>query len=470
MHLLRLSWLLLIFGITYLFGNNVQITNVSVSGSNISFRISWENSWRITNQAPFNWDAVWVIVKRKDCASTDGWRHVHISKNVSDHTAGDPLMVETVPDSMGVFIHLKRDSSGNISNIPVTLKMVGVPNGVYDFKVIGIEMVYIPQDSFWIGDATSAYHFYKRGTPGNAPYLINGEGSLTIGTNNGQLYATNYITAQTLPAYSSPGSGFPKGYNAFYVMKYEITQGQYVDFLNSIASDQAANRGFTVNANRVNIAGSWPNYTTNYPHRAITRISWSDILAYLDWVGLAPMTEFDFEKICRGPRPPVVGEYAWGTTAIVDANTLSNDGTPQETHSVSIPTGSGIANFGNSSVLGPVRVGFAAKSGTTREQAGASYYGVMELSGNVWEWVVPFNTNVTTFTGLHGNGEITTSLSPPAGNHDVPNWPARGNIRGGSWADVALRLRVSDRGQLNNSYTNTTRGISIGGRGLRRLY
>ncbi len=469
MYLLRLSVILVIVGITNLFGNNLQITNVSVSGSNISFKISWENSWRITNQPPFNWDAVWIVVKRKDCASTDGWRHVNISKNASDHSAGDPLMVETVPDSMGVFIHLKRDSSGNISNIPVTLKMVGVPNGVYDFKVIGIEMVYIPQDSFWVGDAVSTNRFYKRG--GNAPYLINNSGTITIGTGNGQLYATGAIYSQTLSSYTVPGSGFPKGYKPFYVMKYEITQGQYVDFLNSLASDQAAARGFTINTARINITGSWPSYSTNFPHRAMAYLSWDDLGAYLDWVALAPMTELDYEKVCRGPRPPVGGEYAWGTTAIVDANALQFDGTPQETHNVSIPLGSGIANYGNNGVIGPVRVGFAARAGTTREQAGASYYGVMELSGNVWERVITFaRMNVSSFSGRHGDGEITTTLTPPAGRFNVPGWPTTINaigLRGGSWGNAAGDLRVSDRRVVTDQ---TGRHVHIGGRGLRRVY
>ncbi|MEN3040056.1 MAG: hypothetical protein ABDH66_00755, partial [Bacteroidia bacterium] len=33
--------------------------------------------------------------------------------------------------------------------------------------------------------------------------------------------------------------------------------------------------------------------------------------------------------------------YAWGTTAIVNVNTLSNDGTPTETHAHALPPGAG---------------------------------------------------------------------------------------------------------------------------------
>jgi hypothetical protein len=48
--------------------NNLQISGTAVSGSNISFNISWDNSWN-ASLAPSNWDAVWVFVKYQDCAT-----------------------------------------------------------------------------------------------------------------------------------------------------------------------------------------------------------------------------------------------------------------------------------------------------------------------------------------------------------------------------------------------------------------
>ncbi len=38
---------------------------------------------------------------------------------------------------------------------------------------------------------------------------------------------------------------YPTGYDAFYCMKYDLTQGQYVDFLNALPPDVAAGRAFT---------------------------------------------------------------------------------------------------------------------------------------------------------------------------------------------------------------------------------
>ena len=45
-------------------------------------------------------------------------------------------------------------------------------------------------------------------------------------------------------------------------------------------------------------------------------LSWPDLCAYADWAALRPMTELEYEKACRGPNNPVLGEYAWGNTSI----------------------------------------------------------------------------------------------------------------------------------------------------------
>ena len=45
---------LLLFGFALSsYGNNIQITGTSVSGSNITFTVSWQNSWN-TTIAPAN--------------------------------------------------------------------------------------------------------------------------------------------------------------------------------------------------------------------------------------------------------------------------------------------------------------------------------------------------------------------------------------------------------------------------------
>ena len=93
--------LLLVFGFNAK-ANNVQITGTTVVGSNVTFNISWDNSWN-ANVAPANWDAVWVFIKYQDC-NTRLWAHAGLSTVAGDHSAASPLQVDTVTDGKGVFI------------------------------------------------------------------------------------------------------------------------------------------------------------------------------------------------------------------------------------------------------------------------------------------------------------------------------------------------------------------------------
>lgn len=76
-YLLKLSLAIAFMFVFKTNANNVQITGTSVSGQNITFNISWDNSWN-ANVAPANWDAVWVFVKYQDC-NTRLWAHAGLS-------------------------------------------------------------------------------------------------------------------------------------------------------------------------------------------------------------------------------------------------------------------------------------------------------------------------------------------------------------------------------------------------------
>lgn len=464
---LQVLFVCLLLSSSALFANNVQISNVVLANdSTLNFSISWENSWRVST-APNNHDAVWVFVKKRECASNI-WSHVDLNSQVSAHTAASPLEPyidgKDASGTKGLFIRRSADGVGNITNVAISLRLSNLPAGDYDFKVFGIEVVEIPQGAFYLGDGAALYALVDGGA-GNPPFHITSEGAITAGTSAGRLRALG-TTSTTYAPLSLPAA-FPKGFRTFYCMKYEISQGQYVDFVNHLAADQAAARQIVSTANRTSITGTWPVLVAAAPHRAMNRLAWNDLCAYLDWVALRPMTELEFEKVCRGPSVPVANEYAWGTTLVTDANTLVNDGTANETAGDAITPGSGLANFGNNTVLGPMRVGFAAKAATNRQEAAATYYGVMEMSGNLTERIV--NIRAPTYTGALGDGELATTPTP--GVSDVANWPiqtAAGGVgeglRGGSWNGANTFLRTSDRGQ---SATTANRATYSGGRGVR---
>jgi len=212
-------------------------------------------------------------------------------------------------------------------------------------------------------------------------------------------------------------------------------------------------------------------------------LNWANVTAYADWACLRPMTELEFEKACRGPRNPVPLEYAWGSTLInaasYDSSTLVDPGTANE----GIASGKYSTTTGNAcrpktaaqqyqTYNNIVRCGiYAANSANTgRMTSGASYYGIMELSGNVWERAVTVgNSAGRAFDGSHGDGLINTN-----GTATNANWPpssgSGAGFRGGSFLYDSSNiyndyLRVSDRS--NAAYASSGRNYQWGGRAVR---
>jgi len=183
------------------------------------------------------------------------------------------------------------------------------------------------------------------------------------------------------------------------------------------------------------------------------------------------MTETEFEKICRGPNYPVAGEYAWGSGTINDCNAVSNDGTATEKNTALPSAGYGLSNYNSDFIVGPMRCGFASGLATDRLQAGSTYYGVMEMSGNVSELCINiFDASGRGFAWVNGDGVLTGSPTP--GYADATTWPstvsgtAGTSFKGGGSTETYGYLRVSDRtvyvdGSSNGRYNNR------GGRGIR---
>jgi len=191
-------------------------------------------------------------------------------------------------------------------------------------------------------------------------------------------------------------------------------------------------------------------------------LNWADVAAYLDWSGLRPMTELEYEKACRGPETPVADEYSWGNTSITGAANITNGGAINESSNTA---GANAVYNNNDNVQGPMRVGVFAAGATSRAQSGASYYGAMEQSGNLWEQPVTVgNATGRLFEGTLGDGAVDAT-----GNANAATWPgiaATGaGFRGGGWSRDATSVRVSDR--VDAARTSSVRGSVRGGRGCR---
>jgi hypothetical protein len=115
-------------------------------------------------------------------------------------------------------------------------------------------------------------------------------------------------------------------------MKYELNEGQWVGFVNSLPLAAARiNRDLTDSShknsdtvqyrNTISCSGSLLVCTTGKPDRAVGYLTWMDLAAFLDWSALRPMSELEYEKTARGSILPVAGEFAWGTTTITELKT-----------------------------------------------------------------------------------------------------------------------------------------------------
>jgi formylglycine-generating enzyme required for sulfatase activity len=489
----RFIFFLVFFFPACLHANNVQVSNVSLTDQDtdlntimINFDLSWENSWRIS-AGPSNWDAAWVFVKYKTL--TGAWRHLEINFIDGDndgHVEPTGANIKTVEDGIGCFIYRDADGSGhnNFNNVKLLWDygLEGLDDdAAIEIKVFAIEMVYVPSSPFSVGigeSGSEANQFYSPSFSGDEPFLISSEDEIIVQFFFGALYYDSGGGDQSGPIPAE----FPKGFDAFYCMKYEISQGQWVAFFNTLTSTQKSNNDITdVNHKgddgilfRNAVAWTSGFATTVHPDIPMTYYNWSEMTAYLDWAGLRPMTELEYEKACRGPRTPFPGEFPWGNTDIPQDNgslyTLINSGTPFELISNPQEELAGVSfvysTGGAGGVInGPLRCGIHATSAInkTRTETGGSYYGIMELAGNVSERCITIGSSDSRgFTGLHGDGELNTS-----GENNVSNWPLgnTGRIsRGGAFESEPPSLRVSDRISF---FMSEAASPSIGTRGVR---
>ena len=512
-----ITTLALIFCMATGFANNLQITNVVVTQATlgtgtITFSVSWNNSWYVTT-TPNNWDAVWLFVKWNLCSNGTNVPYTHgtLSSVTANHSfpAGMSPMTSVNGTSItnstaqgaaldmtdGIMLAPNSAELGTMGG-NVTLMVTNLPaSGTsISVSVFGIEMVYVPTGSFQLGDGNSVtssnYSFNSTAVEYAGPRTIAAADETAT-----QTYYLNQIpAAANVQQINSVPAAWPKGYYGFYCMKYEITEDQYCAFLNNLGYTSAAATArypgnYLTNRNYLN--GGSPPYVTTRNSRPQNFLSWEDCASYLAWACLRPMTEFEYEKAARGTSSAALNDFAWGSTAPTGGGTYAFAGAGTENGTETISAGNCI--YGNvnptysngDGLQGPARAGIFATASSTRYQAGASYYGIMELTGNLREPVVPLVGDVNATSPTTGANNVFTrtwgagTLTANGGNDQgVSTWPAWNtavlgtnttNIighKGGGWDNAVAQLYVSERWYIYNA-PSAARVNDRGGRGVR---
>ena len=456
----------------------------------VRFNLYWEHSWKDNMRA--NWDAAWVFIKSY-YGDLKEWHHLYIDLDPSAHTyasANAPMLMEFPEENImgvnrcpGFFIHRRDGGNGTneIEGIKVKFNYLDHGYSTTDtivVSVFAIEMVYIPKSTYVLGDGMSTNTFRTIGS------------DISIGAGQ-QVSDMGIITGETGWTFNGTPipDEYPKGFEAFYIMKHEISQHAYVDFLNTLTLDQqrvrvpvaptAADKSwamsfgsyatnFTQYRNYIRIRnGSVGDAAAQYGHSiggndwdresnggniACNFLSWDDGLAYLDWAALRPMTEMEFEKAGRGHKRVIKGEYVWAFKAgypVPATNSFIDAGLATE---VARDPQANYLETGKAPWV--IRCGAFAKDSTTRYESGGTYYGVMNMSDNLWERCVNLSTQEgREFVPNNGDGYVSMM-----GSADVEGWPtaAGGGFRG---------FQVSNRQKAD--LADATRHPAYGFRGVR---
>lgn len=461
--------------------NNLRLTRfdaVSIDPAThtmtLQMDIAQSNSWRNDTSH----DAVWIFMKYSTDAGQT-WRHATWSgpgKNPAGFTVPAGFEVFIPEDMKGLFFRRSLSGSGNFSVQALQLRWNYGQDGLSDAtaaaantltRVYGIEMVYVPEGAFFAGDGESSSDFrLQQGSADTMPWYIANENAVTTTASaSGGAY---YVSTGAAGENSSGdvfllSNSFPKGHRAFYMMKYELTEGQWAGFFNTLSVPARLRRDITssvdggkgadsvVNRNTLSWNSSVPasQAVTLRPDRAMTYISWPDAAAFADWAALRPMTELEYEKAARGVDiNPVPDEFAWGSATYKAAEAgeiyppnldeageeAIFDGTANlNRNSLGWTSGDGRAGGPAAGQKGALRVGIFAENSTNRVTSGSGYYGNMELSGNVAEPVVTLGrAEGRQFLGTHGDGELTmvSGFEGNAGNVDWPGIDAQDARRG----------------------------------------
>ena len=210
--------------------------------------------------------------------------------------------------------------------------------------------------------------------------------------------------------------------DAFWIDRTEVTNVQYARFLNVLGEYRGACGGHdcletTVEDKDSHILQQEGRYVveSGFEDHPVIEVTWYGAQAYCEWAGVRLPTEAEWEKAARGVDGRL---YPWGND-VPDCDKAQY----ADCSGMTVPVGS--------------------------KPAGASPYGVLDMAGNVWEWVADWY-------------DEAYYAGSPARNPQGANSGERKAFRGGSWGYLPKFIRTTDRARNRPSYAGFNVGFRCG--------
>jgi Tol biopolymer transport system component len=321
----------------------------------------------------------------------------------SDRSGNEEIWVMNVDGSNPVQLTFNagRDSAAVWQPVPAHISALpegpALPSNQVSV-VDGMTLVFIPADNFQMGLSNEQQNRLLALCPGCDPNVLRDQ----------------------LPQH-------PVSLDAYFIDQTEITNDQFTQFVQAngyVTTAEQKGSSYVISPGWVDFqylpGADWrqpigSNTGSNSLGKAaMTQVSWDDAAAYCSWAGRRLPTEAEWEYAARGSDGRL---FPWGNEA-PDNRIL-------------------VYNYNS---LGPVTAG--------SYPAGVSPFGLLDMAGNVWEWVSDYYSE-------------TYYQSSPQNN---PQGPADGEghpLRGGSWAseqqselfNVTTTMRLWNKASIRSNVT-----------------
>lgn len=163
------------------------------------------------------------------------------------------------------------------------------------------------------------------------------------------------------------------------------------------------------------------------------------------------MTELEYEKAANGPDAQPYPRFATGMYIVPPTGAVANANTRGESQVRTSATN--YINTSDGTINSPLRSGYAADATSDRKRSGGSNYGVMDLSGNLWEYcVTTSNAAGRSFRGNVGDGV----LSVTEGRANQNSWPGVQNtVTTANTSGEVLKEYIAGVGMKGGSFVDS---------------